>query len=83
MLAQKQAKTLVNTRSYTVNLCHTYTDPTFGQVHNYDQIEVCVAEGYTPGFGGEIARVKAYTQAEYPGWRITQLYLTDDPSVEF
>lgn len=75
--------TPVKTRSYTVSLHRSYTAPGYGQVHDYDQIEVCVPEGYTPGVGGEIARVEAYVIAEYPCWEITQLSLTDEPDVEF
>jgi len=73
----------VATRAYTVNLHISYSDPDFGQVHDYDQIEVTVPQGYTPGVGGEIARVEDYIAAEYPGWEITQLRLTNDPDVEF
>lgn len=75
--------TPVKTRSYAVSLHRTYTAPGYGQIHAYDQIQVCVPEGYTPGFGGEIARVEAYVTAEYPGWKITRLSLTDEPDVEF
>ena len=75
----KTTVTPVKTRSYTVSL----TAPGYGQVHDYGQIEVVVPEGYTPGFGGEIARVEAYVIAEYPGWGITQVSLTDEPDIEF
>lgn len=73
----------VATRSYTVNLHISYPDPAFGQVHDYNEIQVTVSQGYTPGVGGEIARVEAYITAEYPGWEITQLSLTEEPDVEF
>ena len=79
----KTTITPVTTRSYTVNLYRAYTAPGYGQVHDYGQIEVVVPEGYTPGVGGEIARVEAYVTAEYPGWEITQVSLTDEPDIEF
>jgi hypothetical protein len=71
------------TRSYTVSLKISYRDPDFGTVTDYTGIEVVVPQGYTPGIGGEISRVEAYAAAEYPGWEITSLSLTDDPDVEF
>ena len=71
------------TRSYTVSLRITYSDPDYGTATDYAAIEAVVPQGYTPGVGGEVARVEACVMADYPGWEITHLCLTDEPDVEF
>jgi hypothetical protein len=45
-------------------------------------LEVTVAQGFLPGVGGEIAKVRLYLAQEYPGYDLVDIHFAEDMGEE-
>jgi hypothetical protein len=83
LLAPAPVAPKLATRDYVASVQRTYMDPEIGLCVETEYLEVTVAQGFLPGVGGEIAKVRLYLAQEYPGYDLVDIHFAEDMDVEF
>ena len=71
------------TRDYLASIQRSVMDPEIGLCVETEYVEVTVPQGFLPGVGGEIAKVRRYLAQAYPGYALIDIHFAEDMDLEF